>query len=41
MESNFMFVALAKRKLGAIIFSGSGPGAHTTMATELFESMSA
>ncbi|MDB5921708.1 MAG: extra-cytoplasmic solute receptor [Betaproteobacteria bacterium] len=33
------FIALAKRKPGAIIFSGSGPGAHTTMATELFKSM--
>src|ERR1700682_5751842 len=33
------FIALATRKPGAIIFSGSGPGAHTTMATELFKSM--
>ena len=32
-------IALAKRKPGAVIFSGSGPGAHTTMATELFKSM--
>ena len=34
------FIALARRKPGAVIFSGSGPGAHTTMATELFKSMS-
>src|SRR4051812_12507073 len=33
------FIALAKRKPGAVVFSGSGPGAHTTMATELFKSM--
>jgi tripartite-type tricarboxylate transporter receptor subunit TctC len=33
------FIALAKHKPGAIVFSGSGPGAHTTMATELFKSM--
>jgi tripartite-type tricarboxylate transporter receptor subunit TctC len=33
------FIALAKRKPGAITFSGSGPGAHVTMATELFKSM--
>ncbi len=33
------FIALAKRKPGGIIFSGSGPGAHTTMATELFRHM--
>ena len=32
-------ISLAKRKSGAINFSGSGPGAHTTMATELFKSM--
>ncbi|HYC48092.1 MAG TPA: tripartite tricarboxylate transporter substrate-binding protein [Burkholderiales bacterium] len=32
-------IALAKRKPGAINFSGSGPGAHTTMASELFKSM--
>jgi len=30
-------IALAKRKPGAINFSGSGPGAHVTMATELFK----
>lgn len=35
------FIALAKRKPGAIVFSGSGPGAHTTMATELFKNMAA
>jgi tripartite-type tricarboxylate transporter receptor subunit TctC len=34
-------ISLAKRKPGAINFSGSGPGAHTTMATELFKSMAA
>lgn len=34
------FIALAKRRPGAVVFSGSGPGAHTTMATELFKSMS-
>ena len=33
------FIALAKRKPGAVVFSGSGPGAHTTMATELFKNM--
>ena len=32
-------IALAKRKPGAINFAGSGPGAHVTMATELFKSM--
>jgi tripartite-type tricarboxylate transporter receptor subunit TctC len=32
-------IALAKRKPGALNFSGSGPGAHVTMATELFKSM--
>ena len=32
-------IALAKRKPDAINFSGSGPGAHVTMATELFRSM--
>jgi tripartite-type tricarboxylate transporter receptor subunit TctC len=34
-------ISLAKRKPGAIMFSGSGPGAHVTMATELFKSMAA
>ena len=34
-------ISLAKRKPGAINFSGSGPGAHVTMATELFKSMAA
>ena len=32
-------ISLARRKPGAINFSGSGPGAHTTMATELFKNM--
>jgi tripartite-type tricarboxylate transporter receptor subunit TctC len=32
-------LAIARRRPGAINFSGSGPGAHTTMATELFKSM--
>ena len=32
-------IALARRKPGGIIFSGTGTGAHTTMATELFKIM--
>ncbi|MCC6532369.1 MAG: tripartite tricarboxylate transporter substrate binding protein [Burkholderiales bacterium] len=32
-------IVAAKRKPGAINFSGAGPGAHVTMATELFKSM--
>lgn len=32
-------LALAKRKPGEIFFSGTGTGAHTTMATELFKIM--
>ena len=32
-------IALAKRKPGDLTFSGSGTGAHTTMATELFKLM--
>jgi tripartite-type tricarboxylate transporter receptor subunit TctC len=32
-------IALAKRKPGEIIFSGSGTGAHTSMATHLFKIM--